>query len=140
MTNSKLILTARSRVRNRMKCILLFILYLNSVSYSTPCHQDQLTVYQIELDTSLIPRTYSPFKIADRRGGKRQVTETLNTSKNRSSVQKSSKVQCFSLLVYHFMALAFPVNIPLVFNNLIYFLSERFFPKNREIGSLVGRP
>ena len=38
------------------------------------------------------------------------------------------------------MALAFPVNMPFVLNNLIYFLSERFFPKNREIGSLVGRP
>ena len=53
------------------KYILLFILYLNSVSYSTPCRKDQLTVYQIELDTNLIPRTYSPFKLEDRRGGKR---------------------------------------------------------------------
>ena len=39
------------------------------------------------------------------------------------------------------MALAFLVNIPFVtVENLIYFLSERFFPKNREIGRLVGRP
>ena len=30
--------------------------------------------------------------------------------------------------------------IPIVFNNLIHFISERFFPKNREIGSLVVRP
>ena len=47
-------------------------IYLNSVSYSTPCDYDQLTVYQKELDTNLIPRTYvySPFKMADRGGGK----------------------------------------------------------------------
>ena len=36
-------------------------------------------------------------------------------------------------------ALAFLVNIPFSFNNLIYFISERFFPKTREIGSLVVR-
>ena len=63
--------------------------------------------------------------------------ELLNTSKNRSSVQKSSKYSVFSLLVYHFMAIAFLKNIPLLFKNLF---SERFFPKNREIGSLVMRP
>ena len=47
------------------------------------------------------------------------------------------KVQCFSLLVYHFMALAFLVNIPFLFNDLIYFISKRFFPKTCEIGSLL---
>ena len=35
--------------------------------------------------------------------------------------------------------LVFLINIPLLFNNLIYFISERYFPKNREIGSLVVR-
>ena len=63
--------------------------------------------------------------------------ELLNTSKNRSSVQKSSKYSVFSLLVYPFMALALLKNIHLLFKNLF---SERFFPKNREIGSLVVRP
>ena len=38
------------------------------------------------------------------------------------------------------MALVFYVNIPFSFSNLIYFISERFFPKTREIGSLVVRP
>ena len=38
------------------------------------------------------------------------------------------------------MALAALVNIPFLFNNLVYFISERFFPKTREIGSLVVRP
>ena len=64
----------------------------------------------------------------------------LNTSKNHSSVQKTVSVQCFSFLVYHFMALASLVNISFLFNNLIYFISERFFPKTCEIGSLVVRP
>ena len=53
---------------------------------------------------------------------------------------RSGKYSVFCLLVYHFMALAFPVNIPFVFNNLIYFISERFSPKNREIGRLTVRP
>ena len=30
------------------------------------------------------------------------------------------------------MAQAFLINIPFLFNNLIYFISEKFFPKNRE--------
>ena len=38
------------------------------------------------------------------------------------------------------MALAALVNIPFLFNNLVYFISERFFPKTREIGSFVVRP
>ena len=38
------------------------------------------------------------------------------------------------------MALGFLVNIPFLFNMLIYFISERFLPKNRETGSLVVRP
>ena len=37
------------------------------------------------------------------------------------------------------MALAFFVNIPFLFNNLIHFISERFFPKTREFRSLVAR-
>ena len=80
-------------------------------------------------DTNLIPRAYSPFKMADSHGEKRQVIEALNTSKKHSSVQKVVKVKYFSLLVYHFMALAFHINMPFVFNNLIYFLSEKVFPK-----------
>ena len=31
------------------------------------------------------------------------------------------------------MVLAFLVNIPFLFNNLVHFISEGFFPKNREI-------
>ena len=55
--------------------------------------------------------------------------------------KKVVKYSSFSLLVYHFMALTFPVNSPFVFNKfIIYFLSERFFPKNRKIESHVGRP
>ena len=38
------------------------------------------------------------------------------------------------------MALAALVNFPFLFNNLVYFISERFFPKTREIGSFVVRP
>ena len=38
------------------------------------------------------------------------------------------------------MALAALVNLPFLFNNLVYFISERFFPKTREIVSLVVRP
>ena len=34
------------------------------------------------------------------------------------------------------MALAFLVNIPFLFNNLIYFISERFFPKPVRLGAL----
>ena len=34
------------------------------------------------------------------------------------------------------MALAFLVNIPFLFNNLIYFISERFFPKTVRFGAL----
>ena len=37
------------------------------------------------------------------------------------------------------MALAFVVNIPFLFNNLIYFISERFSPKTREIGSFDNK-
>ena len=51
-----------------------------------------------------------------------------------------NKLTVFSLLVYHFMALVFLVNIAFLFDNLIYFISERFFPKTRVIGSLVVRP
>ena len=36
------------------------------------------------------------------------------------------------------MALAFPVNIPFVFNNLIYFLSEIFSQKTVRLGALSG--
>ena len=38
------------------------------------------------------------------------------------------------------MALAALVNIPFLLNNLVYFITERFFPKTREIGSLVVTP
>ena len=53
--------------------------------------------------------------------------ELLNTSKNRrSSVQKSSKNSVFSLLVYHFVTLAFLKNIPLL---LFIIFRKIFFPK-----------
>ena len=37
------------------------------------------------------------------------------------------------------LTLAFRVNIPFLFNDLIYFISERFLPKKRDIWSLVVR-
>ena len=60
------------------------------------------------------------------------------TSKTTVQYKKVQNKQCFSLLVYHFMALAFPVNILFVFNNLIYFLLERFFPKIVRLRAMSG--
>ena len=33
------------------------------------------------------------------------------------------------MVLCHFMALAFHLNIPFLFNNLVYFILENFFPK-----------
>ena len=94
---------------------------------------DQTPFSSRALDTNLIPRASFPFQ----NGGQKTDDKLLNTSKTRSSMQKSSNNSVFSLLVYHLMALVFLKNIPLLFKNLF---SERFSPKNREIGSLVVRP
>ena len=59
---------------------------------------DQAPSPSRELDTKIIPRAYSPYKMADRRGEKRKVIEALNTSKNHSSVQKSIKSTVFFVI------------------------------------------
>lgn len=51
--------------------------------------------------------------------------------KHHSSVQKVVST-VFFFLVYRFIALAFLLNIPFLFNNSIYFISDRFFHKTRE--------
>ena len=63
----------------------------------------------------------------------------MNTSKNNSSVQKKVVSTVFSFISLSLYDTTFLVNILLLFNNLIYFISEIFFPKTREIGSLVVR-
>ena len=55
------------------------------------------------------------------------------------SLRSPPSLLTFSLLDYHFMALAFLVNIPFLFKNLFYFISERFFPKTHLMASLVAR-
>ena len=66
----------------------------------------------------------------------------LNTSKKPSSVQKSSKSTVFFVISLPLYGTSIPRKYAIsrfVFNNLIHFFSERFFPKNREIGRFYAR-